>query len=176
MSEKEGQKDPRNTLLIVLAVIAILAILVAVWAIRTRNENVPLMQESELSETTANAPAMQEPELSETTAEPVEPLTNQIALPQFAWIYLAADTTQQTQTFQNPPQNFAQFRVSIVLDGDTLWESELLKPGETSAPVVLSRPLEAGEYEAYLVYVCFTDDDSMSQLNGANSPITLKVY
>ena len=161
MSEKEGQKDPRNTLLIVLAVIAILAILVAVWAIRTRNENAPPMQDSELSET---------------TAEPVEPLTNQIALPQFAWIYLAADTTQQTQTFQNPPQNFAQFRVSIVLDGDTLWESELLKPGETSAPVVLSRPLEAGEYEANLVYVCFTDDDSMSQLNGANSPITLKVY
>lgn len=74
-----------------------------------------------------------------------EPLTDQIALPQFAWINLAADTTQQKQTFENPSQNFAQFQVSLVLDGETLWESELLKPGETSAPVVLTRPLEAGD-------------------------------
>ena len=157
---KENRKDPRNVLLIVFAVIAIVAILVAVWAIVTRNKDAPLVQETEQAEH---------------TEEPVEILNGQIALPQFAWIYLAADTTQQTQTFQNPPQNFAQFRVSIILDGETLWESELLKPGETSAPVVLSRPLEAGEYEANLVYVCFTNDDAMSQLNGANSTITLKV-
>ena len=157
---KGKKREPRDILLIVFAVIAILAIFVAVWAIITRNKEATKVQ-------TVAVPS--------TATETQEQLTNQIALPQFAWIYLAADTTQQTQTFNNPQQNFVQFRVSIVLDGETLWESELLKPGETSATVVLSRPLESGEYEANLVYVCFTNDETMSQLNGANSPITLKV-
>ena len=155
--------------MIVFAVIALLAIAVAVWALVTMSRSA----EQSAAESTPAAQAASAP-TPEPTPAPT-PLTSQIALPQFAWINLAADSPKQTQTFQNPAQNFAQFRVSIVLDGETLWESELLKPGETSAPVVLSRPLEAGEYEANLVYTCFTNDETVRPLNGANSPITLKV-
>ena len=148
----------------VLAVIAAAAVIVAVWAVMTRNRPGADARETETHGTTI------------VTAPTVPTLTDQIALPQFAWISLAANETRQTYTFSNPPQNFAQFRVSLVLDGETLWESEPLKPGETSEPVVLSRPLEPGEYEARLVYVCYTNDGAMSPLNGADSPVTLKVH
>lgn len=152
--------------MIVFAVIAVIAIVVAVWAIATRNKAVPA------SDIAIPQQAFQTPAPPTPT---VEPLTNQIAFPQFAWIYFAADQTQQSRTFENPPQNFAQFRVTLALDGETLWESDLLKPGETSAPVVLSRPLAAGEYTANLIYTCYTNDEAMNSLNGANSPITLRV-
>ena len=77
--------------------------------------------------------------------------------------------------FDNPQRNFAHFRVSLVLDGETLWESELLAPGETSKPVVLSKPLAAGEYQIELCYACFSDAEGTQTLNGARSPVRLVV-
>ena len=67
------------------------------------------------------------------------------------------------------------FRVSLVLDDVTLWESELLAPGETSAPVRLIEPLPAGEYEVLLCYACFSDETEQNALNGARSPVRLIV-
>ena len=104
-----------------------------------------------------------------------ERLTDRIALPQFAYLNLAADTTAQTLTFDNPSINYAYFRVSLVMDGETLWESELLAPGKTSKPVKLSRPLQAGEYDVTLCYACFADKREKEPLNGAASPMKLKV-
>ena len=155
-SKSKKKPNGKDVLLILLALIALCAVLVAIWALSTRNREKPA-------------------EGAEANAEPVEKLTETIALPQFPFLNLIADTREQTLTFDNPSQNFAAFRVSIALDGETLWESEALSPGETSASVILSRALAPGEYQANLIYTCFTDDDAQSPLNGANSPIILKV-
>ena len=160
--KQKGSSGSRNIIMVMLVIIAAVAIIVAILAVMSSNKT----QEPVQTAAPVTTP--------ETTTEP-ETLTDQIALPQFAWLNLKADETDQTLTFDNPAQNFAQFRVAIVLDGETLWESELLKPGETSTPVVLSKELAAGEYEANLIYTCFTNDEAMEPLNGANSPITLKV-
>ena len=120
-------------------------------------------------------PKANEPRLTPVPTPTEEPLTDSIALPQFAWLNLKADTTEQTLTFDNPYYNFAHFRVSLVLDGETLWESALLAPGETSQPVELTRPLPAGEYEIELCYACFADAEGTSPLNGAASPVKLLV-
>ena len=93
-----------------------------------------------------------------------------------AWINLDADKTEQAKTFTNPTENFAQFRVTIFMDGEVLWQSKFLKPGETSSPMVLAHTLSPGEYDANLIYECVTNDAAKSPLNGANSPIKLKVY
>ena len=155
---KQKKRDPRNALIIVLIVVAVAAIALAVWALTSR------------------APAAVEPpRLTPVPTPTEEPLTNTIALPQFAWLNMKADTTEQTLTFDNPQRNFAYFRVSLVLEDETLWESDLLAPGETSKPVVLTRPLEAGEYEVILGYACFADAEATSPLNGAASPLKLIV-
>ena len=158
MENEKKKRDPRNVLIFVLIIVAVAAIVLAVWALSTRSA-VP-------------SPA---PLLTPKPTPTEEPLTNTIALPQFAWLNLKADTTEQTLTFDNPQRNFAHFRVSLVLDGETLWESELLAPGETSKPVVLSKPLAAGEYQVELCYACFADAEGTQALNGARSPVKLVV-
>lgn len=159
---RRRKRNGRDILLIVFAVIAIVSALVAVWAVSTRNHD---------------APAGNEIQSTGETTEPVEKLTDTIDIPQFGWLNLKADTTEQTLTFDNPPQNFAQFRISILLDdGTVLWNSELVPPGETSAPVTLLQPLSAGEYEnAILKYECFRMDEAQTPLNGAENRLTLKV-
>lgn len=109
--------------------------------------------------------------------EAPEKLTDTIAIPQFGWLNLTADSREQMLTFQNPEQNFCWFRISLLLeDGTVLWTSELIAPGEESAPVVLSMPLAAGEYEnAVLKYECFRMDEEQTPLNGAEGRLTLKV-
>ena len=158
MDTEQKKRDPRNILIVVLIVVAVVAVALAVWALSTR--------------VTPEAAA---PRLTPKPTPTEEPLTNTIALPQFAWLNLKADTTEQTLTFDNPQRNFAHFRVSLVLDGETLWESELLAPGETSKPVTLSKPLAAGEYQVELCYACFADAEETSPLNGARSPVRLMV-
>lgn len=156
--KKQKERDGRDKLIVILLIITLLSVSVAVWAVISKgNSQLPLTTSAQ-------------------TNENPEKLTDSIALPQFAWLTFTARTKKQTLTFTNPEQNFAQFRVSIVLDGETLWQSELLRPGETSEAVVLSRALSAGEYEARLVYECFTNDEAQNPLNGADSPVTLKVY
>ena len=156
--KKQKERDWRDKLIVILIFVTLLSVSVAVWAVISKgNSQLPLTTSAQ-------------------TNENPEKLTDSIALPQFAWLTFTARTKKQTLTFTNPEQNFARFRVSIVLDGETLWQSELLRPGETSEAVVLSRALSTGEYEARLVYECFTNDEAQNPLNGADSPVTLKVY
>lgn len=131
----------------------------AIWAVSTRDVKAP------------------EPSPQEETAEPVEKLTDSIDLPGYEWIPLTSGKQEQEQTFPNPPQNFCWIRVSLLLeDGTVLWTSELVAPGESTAPVVLSQTLEPGEYKnAVLKYECFRMDDDLSPLNGGEVHLTLKV-
>lgn len=159
------KRDGRSILMVIFAVIAAVSVGVAIWAVSSRD----VSSSSPVDASNGDEPIGSPDESS-------EPLTDQIALPQFAWIYLKAGETQQELTFTNPAQNFAWLKVSLVLDGQALWESTLLKPGETSEAVVLSRPLDAGEHEAHLIYSCYADGGGRSPLNGADSPVALKVY
>ena len=157
MGDKSLKTDPRNVAIIILAVVSMCALVLAAWALAG------LGQAGSISEF---APE----EVSEE-----EKLTDRIALPQFAWLNLKAGSKEQSLTFDNPSINYAYFRVSLVMDGETLWESELLAPGKTSKPVELSKPLAAGEYDVTLCYSCFSDKREKNALNGAASPMKLKV-
>ncbi len=149
----------KDILLLILALITVASIAVAIWAVSTRDTKAP------------------EPPPQEETAEPVEKLTDSINLPGYEWIPLISGKLEQEQTFPNPPQNFCWIRVSLLLeDGTVLWTSELVAPGESTAPVVLSQTLEPGEYKnAVLKYECFRMDDDLSPLNGGEVHLTLKV-
>ena len=135
------------------------AVAVAIWAVSTRDVKAP------------------DPSPPDETTEPVDKLTDSIDLPGYDWIPLTSGKLEQEQTFPNPPQNFCYIRVSLRLeDGTVLWTSELIAPGESSAPVILSEPLEKGEYKnAVLKYECFRMDDDLSPLNGGEVRLTLKV-
>lgn len=114
---------------------------------------------------------------SESTAATVEKNPDSIAIPGYEMLELKAGSKEQTLCMPNPPQNCCYFQISLYLeDGTLLWKSELIEPGTTSNPIVLSRALEKGMYpNAILRYSCYRMDEELSPLNGAETKLTLWV-
>lgn len=156
----------KKRLISVVALLAAFAagIIVAVLLINARNTDVPQ------SDTT---PDTTQP-VEET--EPPEKLTDSIHLPGYSDIQLAADSCKQTVVFPNPAENFCFIRVRLELkDGTVLWRSSITAPGEMTSPMVLSQPLEAGHYQAKMVYECFRNEEGTDALNGAAYELNLNV-
>ena len=104
------------------------------------------------------------------------PDSGNITVPGCETLYLAAGQTRQSVDLYNPKENGCLFRISLILeDGETLWTSDLMKPGKSVSHLTLSRPLDAGEYPgAVLKYDCFTLQDQ-TPLNGAEIKVTIQV-
>lgn len=99
-----------------------------------------------------------------------------IAIPGYEGITLKAGTRKQDVALNNPETNTCYFLISLYLeDGTLLWQSEYLAPGEVSENIVLSQKLEPGTYKALLHYDCFRMNQELSQLNGAETKLTLRV-
>lgn len=170
---KNRNEKTQKAIIVVLAGIAIIAIAVAVWALSTKNtkDNTDMNEQNPSQHNTTESSSADE------AIETVEVLTDTIDLPQFAWLNLKADTKEQELTFTNPPQNFANIRVSILLpDRTVLWTSEIIPPGKTSENVVLSQALSSGDYKnSILKYECFQNDEGLTPLNGAENTLILRV-
>ena len=111
------------------------------------------------------------------TAATVEKNPDSIAIPGYEMLELKAGSKEQTLCMPNPPQNCCYFQITLYLeDGTLLWQSELIEPGTTSKPMVLSKTLEKGMYpNAILRYSCYRMDEDHSPLNGAETKLTLWV-
>lgn len=110
-------------------------------------------------------------------SEPVEKLEDSINIPGYAMLSLKAGELNQQFTVPNPIENTCWFKISLVLgDGTVLWTSDMVAPGETSENVVLSNPLEKGDYpDAMLKFECFADEAGTQALNGAETELTIRV-
>lgn len=142
-------------LVIVLLLICLLVIVLLYTCIQS-----PPVQES-LSE-------------SETT---MEKNPDSIAIPGYELLELKADSKEQMLSLPNPPQNMCYFEITLYLeDGTLLWKSEMIEPGKTSKPMVLTKNLKKGTYpNAVLRYACYRMDEELSPLNGAETKVTLWV-
>ena len=99
-----------------------------------------------------------------------------IAIPGYETLSLAAGEKTQTVYLKNPPENAAAFVMTLTLDdGETLWTGEALQPGEAFTRITLQKALRAGEYGATLRYDCFSLNDN-TPLNGAEIKLTLSVH
>lgn len=165
-SGRTRKREPKDFLILLLALLALAAGIVAVWAVSTRGAAAPAGTQQSAPQ---DSPAA--------TAKPVEKLTDGIDLPGYSSLSFRADTCEQDLTIPNPPQNFCWIRASLRLeDGTILWTSELIAPGESSEPIVFNTPLAAGEYKnAVLSYECFRMDEALTSLNGASTKLTIKV-
>ena len=160
----ENKKTNSKTMNLVLVIVALLLLVMNVFLIGKL-----------LAKPDTGASAGSSENLPEETE--VEKLDDRIAIPGYESVELIADSLEQNLCFPNPAQNNCYFQISLYLsDGTLLWKSADVAPGENSEPVVLSQALAAGKYqEAILSYECFTMDKSHTQLNGAQTALTLIV-
>lgn len=114
---------------------------------------------------------------NESTTATVDKNPDSIAIPGYEMLELKASSKEQSLCMPNPPQNCCYFQIALYLeDGTFLWQSELIEPGTTSKPIVLSKALDKGMYpNAILRYSCYRMDEDLTPLNGAETKLTLWV-
>ena len=114
---------------------------------------------------------------TDNTTATVEKNPDSIAIPGYEMLELKAGSKEQSLCMPNPPQNCCYFQITLSLeDGTLLWQSELIAPGTNAKPMVLSEALEKGMYpNAVLRYSCYSQDENLSPLNGAETKLTLWV-
>ena len=103
--------------------------------------------------------------------------TGAIAIPGFDVMKFRAGQTVQSVRLYNPEANACAFVVSIILpSGKEIYQSDLLKPGDSVDEIEISVPLDAAIYTASILrYSCYSLDEDPQELNGADSLFTLEV-
>ena len=101
--------------------------------------------------------------------------TRSIAIPGFEAIQLKAGQQEQSVSFYNPAGNSCYFQLALILEGEELFTSDMIAPGEELHDICITQPLAAGVYyDARIRYRSF-DLDSMEELNGAEVVTILDV-
>lgn len=98
-----------------------------------------------------------------------------IAIPGYPSITIPANTQDVTVALLNPENNPCYFTFELVLtnaedddsDDETIYTSKLVPPGDAITSITLSRPLEAGEYDA-VIKISTTSLETGGAMNGAN--------
>lgn len=150
----------KRYLVILLIILVVIAVLISVWAIFIKQD---------MSQTNTD--------IQNQDSDLIEKNEDTISIPGYEGITLRADSLEQIVSLNNPIQNTCYFVITLYLeDGTRLWQSDYIKPGETSSPIVLTQSLEKGTYpNAVLQYSCFKMDDEKTPLNGAETKLTLRV-
>ena len=100
--------------------------------------------------------------------------SSKIYIPGFEALAFKAGEEEQSVPFHNPRNNACYFRLTLTLDGETLWQSGDIAPDEKVGEITLSHALDKGDYSAKLKYDCFTLQDR-SPLNGAEIDLAINV-
>lgn len=99
-----------------------------------------------------------------------------IQIPGYPSLALPANTRDVQVALLNPEGNPCYFTFTLLLQetGEVLYTSKLVPPGQAVYQISLSRPLEAGEYDA-VIRIATTALTDGSPMNGADVKTVLVV-
>ena len=157
--KKNKKRDFKDIIIIALLLVSIIAITTNVWMLIKKDDALNSISHGNIK-----------------VEEASQKNPDSISIPGYESIILKANSLEQTIAFNNPSQNCCYFVITLCLeDGKILWESDYIEPGEVSDPIKLNQELEAGTYpNTILKYSCYSIEDR-SQLNGAETKLTLMV-
>ena len=100
-----------------------------------------------------------------------------IQIPGYKSIEIPAGTKDVSVELTNPEENQVYFQISFYLPetDETIYSSDLIKPGQSLYEITLEKEMEAGEYPLTVQYATFTADEEMAPQNGAEVNCTLVV-
>lgn len=142
---------------IIIGTIILVFILIIIFLMRgCRNDHIPDFKETLQSEKRLDF-------------IPANTDNENITIPGVTGLFLSAGNKKQTVDFYNPSENNCYFKISLYLSDDTLiYQSDYIKPSEHITDIELSQVLEKGIYKnSYILYECFTLDDTKKALNSA---------
>lgn len=96
-----------------------------------------------------------------------------IAIPGIKEIIFSAGTKTQQVNFYNPKENTCYFQMDLYVDGERLWKSGNVAPGNGYYTIELDKSLSVGEREGILQIRCFKKDGT--ELNSAQVKFNLIV-
>jgi hypothetical protein len=103
----------------------------------------------------------------------VEENSKGIAIPGFEKLVFQSNNLTQEVSFENPEQNEVYFIISLFIDDESVYESQLIEPGKGIYSIEIPTSYAAGEYTGKLSYETRSMSNSNEKKNGAiiNFPI-----
>jgi hypothetical protein len=96
-------------------------------------------------------------------------------IPGYGTVRLPSGTTDVKMILLNPEGNQCYFTFELVVDGEAYFTSNLVEPSKCIEDLALTKPLDRGEYTAMLKISCYSLDESLTPMNGANVEFELIV-
>ena len=98
-------------------------------------------------------------------------------IPGYKSIEIPAGTKEVSVELTNPEENQVYFQISFYLPetDETIYASDLIKPGQSLYEITLDKSMEAGEYPLTIRYATYSADEAMTPRNGAEVNCTLIV-
>lgn len=96
-----------------------------------------------------------------------------IAINGFKELTFTANEINQSVNFNNPENNKCYFKMHLYVNGQKLWQSDYVAPGDGYYNIKLDKPLSKGNYDAYLLIKCFKSDQT--EINNAKVNFNLTV-
>lgn len=89
-----------------------------------------------------------------------------IIVPCFEKLVFAKGETSQQVNIYNPETNPCYMVASLIVGEETLWKSEMIEPYKGFYTIELNHALEAGDYDAYMLYQFYATED-LTEYNSA---------
>ena len=128
-----------------------------------------------ITRNSGDKPQMQIDSSAHEKTDVITEVSSYISIPCVSSILFDANQIQQSVKFSNPKQNDCYFVISLILsDGDCIYQSGLIPPGNEITLINLTSQLGRGTYDAVIKYDCYSTEDQ-HQLNGAVIEVKLEV-
>ena len=120
----------------------------------------------------------QEMKISEVLEYKAPEQKRNVAIPGWDSFTIPANKTNVSVDFFNPKQNEGNYYMTFELrlaNGESLYQSGLVRAGDHIQNITLSHGLPAGTYDAYVHIQPYTADDDLIETNNADMALKLIV-
>ena len=154
-----------------------LIILIVILAVAAAASGIAVYRSRQPGEVTNSDVTFEEEQEKPDDKEQEGSVDEGIQIPGYDSIVIPAGTKDVSVELMNPEENEVYFQISFYLPDtdETIYTSDLIRPGQHLYDITLEREMEAGEYPLTVKYETFTADEAMAPQNGADVSCTLIV-
>ena len=161
----------KQSIIFVVLMLGLLTMVGVIGVVKTGEKKTPLpLEENAVDLPEASLPEGSGQKQNETSAQ------GSIAVPGTEKMIFKADQKKQEVNLYNPGKNDCYFKISILLEDETLlFQSGLISPGKGLYEIETKEALSEGEYQnSILRYECFSQDENLTPLHCAEIKFTIQ--